>query len=599
MNRAYLLAGCLLTLVGCALPPGVRRAQLLENEGRLTEAIDLYRQELPQLGASAQRGEVENCLARALAAAADQALAHAESALGRGEALDQYDRAIAVLEARTGYDDAQKRVTRRLSRYRRRREELAAKRKLLIDAAGRQADEAQWGLAIRGLQEALHIRGDAQILERKQLLIRQRDEYYKRVIEEACEANDWQKALAMFQRLRGEDPRPDDSLLAPLEGRVNSTKQVVVRQEAETLRNRYKYFTAYTTIVDAGIADAEDLLDAICREGSRYYLQVGKEKLNRGKRFHAYIAAVKAKVLDPDNDEIFKFHRDREDEVDASIRVQIGIAGFDSPASAPDAGPEFSDALISHLTHSRPYGIDIMEQAKTDEALKEERRHLDQAVEILGTHLIIVGNVSTLTVDKQQSDREIAKRMKVGTDAIPNPKYDEFCRRYGVKTEDWPYLPPQMIERDRFELITYRQGEARMEGVMTVSVRIFTTNRGAITQADTFTVEDTAHDQFRGGVPEAGISDDPLELPTELSMKQELQRKAVKEVAAWVLKNFDCRQGRYLSIAMNHLNRRECDEAIKALAQGYLYCLREGLPQNEEWARQIRQLVLYELTEPA
>ncbi len=580
------------------MPADVRMAQDLESRGRLTEAIDLYRRALPRLPTAAQRIDIQSRLGRLHTATTAATLAKAESLRGTGETLEQWESAIALLESNLEYDDEAKRMSGRLTEYRTEREVLAVKRRGLLDAGDRQTLRAEWRSAISSLHEAQQIKGSREVQEKLRQAVRQRDTYYKRLIDDTCGADDWKTAWSLMDTFRAEEPVPNESVLTSLTTRVEDTRRRVVRREVSDLRDLNKYFSAYTMIVDSDLSGFDDLLDELRTEGSRYYLDSGRDNLSKGTLFHAYIAAVKAKILDPDDDEIFAFHRDCADKVEASTHVQIGIAAFDSPKNEPDAGKEFSDELISRLTKSLPYGVTIIERAKIDEALKEHDRHVDKAAQILGIHLAIVGNVSTLTVDSQTSERENITRVKVGTDSVPNPAYDQYRRRYGDNTSKWPSLPPMVIEKDRLDMIRYRKGKTKMEGVMTVSVRIFTTDKGAITEAETFTVTDSKMDKFQGGVPDAGIEDDPLELPTELTMKRSLRDEAVQKAAAWVLRNFECRQGRYYAAADAYMARRERQVAVEPLAQGYLYCLLAGIPQDDKWARKIRQLVLYDLTEP-
>jgi hypothetical protein len=592
----FILTVCFLMIEGCGMPGKVRAAQDLENQGQMTKAIDLYREVLPELNPS-QRTEVEARLAKALGEVSGQTLQEGKAALGSGEGLEQYDRAIRVLEAGVKYDDSDKRVASQLSTWRGQRQERSARRQELIARSEVQARKNQWGKALMGLGEALRIQSDPETREKQEKMITARNGYYQGLIEQACKADDWEKASGLLVDFSGQQPAPEAGIVSKLEAAVKEIRKRVICQKAKGLASRKKYFSAYTLVLEAKIPGTEDLLSSLRREGSKFYLERGKKELAGNNLFRAYMAAVKAKALVPQEDEIFKFHRDCEDKVDATLHVQIGIAAFDTPKKEPDMGTEFSDSLISYLNHTRPYGIDIVERSKIDQAIKEKDRNLGQAAQLLGTNLFIVGNVSTLTVDKQQSQREISKRMKVGTDTVPNPQYESNVRQYGANTGNWPSVPAQTIEKERFELIKYKRGEARMQGVMTVSVRIFTTDKGAITQADTFTAEEEAKDVFQDGVPEAGIKDDPLELPTELTMKQNLRNKLVKEVATWVLKNFECRQGRYFVEANAYLDRRETEKAVKALAQGYLYCLRDGISEKDEWFEKIRKQVLFELTE--
>ena len=602
MNRLIVVIAAALPLAGCAISERVRIAQDCEAKGQLIQAVDLYREALAEGRRTSDKERIQRRMAALLPSITNAALVEAESTLGLGHSLADYSNATDVLEPKIRYDDGT-RIADRLEEYRSRAQELTMRRSRLLDDVSSLVESGQWTPAVRNLQAARRIEDTPELESRQRAVLRQRDEYYARVIDSACDTDDWRTCDSLLAAFRDEDPPPARSRLDAFSKRVEQTKAQRVSRDVEALRAEKKYFTAYTLIEESGVGGLDAVMTSIRRDGSQHYLDLGKQALAGEKPFRAYIAAVKAKTLDPDRDEIFKFHRDREDEVDAAIQLQVGVAKFDSPELKGDAGAEFSDELISFLIKQLPYGVNIVERAKIDEAIRSSgadsrnEEKVGAAAELLGIHLAIVGNVSLLDVHLQEYEQKLPHRLKVGTKTEPNPQYESYLRRYGAKTANWPRVPPATVETDEYLEFEYKTGEVRMHGVMRVSVRIFTTSEGAITASESFETTYEKTDAFRDAVPGTDIERDPLELPTKLSAEQEMRRENVSKALAWLLSAFAHREGRFCEAGAAHVARREFEEAIAEFAKGYLYCLRAGIPENDKWARRIRQQVFYELTE--
>ncbi len=590
------MAGFML-LAGCALPPQVKMAQEMETLGKNREAVDNYRSALAAMPES-QKQDIQDSINRLLSKITSEVLDKAEMALGDGQSLALYEFALKILQADINYDDAQGRLAAAVKKYEAGQASLESKRQMLRSQAQEQIDAGKWADALSSIQAAKAIADKDDIAAMKNAAIKVRNAAYSRDIKNACQQEDWSKAMKLLDEFGQLSPR--DSVYTPLVELVDKTKSNLVSREAQNLISKNKYFTAYTLILESEAKGCADIMGQIKRDGSDYYLEQARKEYDAGRLYYSYIASCKAKEFDSVSNDVFKFHRDREDEVDKSISVQVGIASFGSPVDEPDAGLSFSNALISYLTNTLPYGIYIMERSEIDRALDEKGRQMDQVVNLLGIHLAVVGNVSVLNVATDKSEREITQRVKIGTETVANPAYTAFVTQNGSDPSRWQMSPPpSTLEEDRFELIRFKRGKARMDGQMEVSVRMFTTSKGAITDSETFIIEDFVEDEFQDGVPEAGISEDSLDLPTEMNMRKNLRGKGVEEVAIWVLRNFEHREGRYFNIAENHLERREDDLALQALSQAYLYCCKEGIgPEDDnKWYDDIFQKAFFDLTE--
>jgi tetratricopeptide (TPR) repeat protein len=604
MNKKCILSVTVLSAIliaanGCQRPQACLTADLNKQQGKLTEAVDCYEQCITELTSETDRRVVRETVEVLKAQIVDRAIAETRSLMSTAQNIVRCNEAISALEAKRKYDDKNGRIAALIEDCRRQKTELIAKAKRFLEMAGEQMNSQQWKTALSYVDNALAINpGDSEIVAMQQNIIDTRNRHYEQSIRRLCEKEDWQNGFSLLKDFESETPKPHDSILDAMRTLLADTKETAIRKIAKQLTDQRKYFTAYTTILDAKATKCEDLLEKIQEEGSRYYANLAREEKKNVRDFHAYVAAVKAKTLAPNSSEIFALHRDYADFVDDSIQVKIGIAAFGSPENEKDAGREFSDVLISHLSKRLPYGVKIDEREKIDFAIEKEG--LKEAVKILGLNLAIFGNVSTLSVETQRSEREITDWVKI-PQTTPNPDYEQeiakMQRLYGYDKKNWPTVPPPFVTKEVPQLVKYKKGEVKMEGVMVVSSRIFSAIEGIVTNPETFTVTREVRDTFQEGVPQGNIPDDPLELPTTLRLKQDLRQDMVNKIEDWVLNKFSHRHRDYYERAQHFLERQEYNDAIKALAQGYLYCLNDKIPQSDECADKIRRLVLCDLTE--
>jgi hypothetical protein len=76
-----------------------------------------------------------------------------------------------------------------------------------------------------------------------------------------------------------------------------------------------------------------------------------------------------------------------------------------------------------------------------------------------------------------------------------------------------------------------------------------------------------------------------------------MREDMVKQVGNWLLNNFSHRQRSFYQEAEYFIQRKQFDHAVRAATQGYLYCLRDNIAEDDRWFRGLRQLALIDLTE--
>jgi hypothetical protein len=337
----------------------------------------------------------------------------------------------------------------------------------------------------------------------------------------------------------------------------------------------------------AAIPNRADLI----KQGSAFYLQKAKEEMAASNRLgYAYFAAVKAFEMNPNDATIFALHRDYSDIFEKQIRVQIAISGFDTPVKEPDAGNQFSDALIARLVETLPYGIKILERRRIDEVLKEKGRQLKELSDELKVEMFIVGNVSALQVEHQRSENMGTVVIAKGTKKEPNPEYNMMMMQYGPNQKKWPRIPPATIDTPENQVVNYKMGREKVNGLMVVSVRIFDAAKADITVAKEFKIPLEVEGEFNDAVPDAKIVAKALSLQSDLDIKEQMRLKLVKDVAELIFKSYEFRERRFSISADWLLGRQEYDKAVLELARGYFYCNKdkenlEGKEKNASFAK--------------
>jgi hypothetical protein len=496
----------------------------------------------------------------------------------------QYTEVIYELEQVLSYDDPNDRIRDSIELYRAKKQKLAEEIPELLSKAADKGNALQWQEAISSLDDVLAATSEnEEARQMRQKLLSERDGYYKRVIPELCEGNnydDCKKAELLLDTFKAQMPKPDTRLIADLQRLLEQTREKVAQQ----LIGQKKYFTAYMLIKDVNTPKYRDLLEALANEEYRNV-----------KDSYAYAAAVKAmKLFGSENDQAFKLHRDCADRVDDSLKIKIGIT-FESSGDDPDIGTNFSNELLSYLHPLLPYGIGIDERNKIEFGI--EKVGSKDVIRLLGLKWAVFGDIQCKVL-RERDERQVTTWSPV-SQTIPNPQYEtelKMMMESGEKSSNLP-KPQPTISTQVSEKLTYTVGEERLHGQVLCSARIYSPNKGYVISTKNFTATSDANDLFRNEVPGANIAWDPLELPQQLTFERKMREDMVKQVGDWLLNNFSYRQRTFYQEAEYFIQRKQFDHAVRAATQGYLYCLRDNIAEDDRWFRGLRQLALIDLTE--
>jgi len=512
--------------------------------------------------------------------------------------IPEYSQAVSELEQAVSYDDSAGTLRKALADLRGKKEKLLAQVQVLLARVAEQRSARNWGAAVSAVDEAMALdpsNSDATRL--RQQILSDRDDYYGRTLRELCRDASLEKCLAansLFRDFSAERPGPDSSLLAELRNLIDRTR----RQVAEQLVAQKKYFSAYTLVKDAQASEYAGLLADIIKQGGTFYLALANDEYKNVRDFHAYAAAVKAlELLGQGHDPAFRLHRDCADRIDDSIQIKIGIAPFKSSGDEPDIGKRLTNDLLSQLHPLLPYGVQIEEREKVEFGI--EKVGSTEAVRLLALKWAIFGDVECKVLREHNTHQVTAWAPVLKT--IPNPQYETELRMIATAGKDRDKLPEPRptITAKVSEKVEYAAGEDRLHGQLACSLRIYSAAAGYVTSPKSFLTSREVKDSFRDGVPEANVPKDPLELPSQLTFLQELRDEIGKQMSEWLAGNFNNRQRQFGEEAEYRIQRREWDEATRVAVQGYFYCLRAKVPQNDPRFVRLRKLALFDLTEGA
>ncbi|UCE48767.1 MAG: hypothetical protein JSW47_01200 [Phycisphaerales bacterium] len=600
------LLGTVVAICGCQgeLCPEAKRlaeeARSLEPESnarleRLKAAIDSYRQcRKAREGSKSARMAIDEEVKNLTGEFASLRLA--QISLKPPRTVAQYDEVISKLDRVLSYDDANESLLKALGEYRSKKKRLVDEVRRFLTAAADKRSARQWQEAVSSVDSALAIDPENEEAGRtRREILLERDAHYEREIQESCRSESFdgcQRAVSLLRALEEEKPHPDRRLIAKLQSIVESTRENVT----ERLLGQKRYFSACALVKGVNTPKARGLFDIVVDQGGPYYMALADKEHRSVRDFHAYVAAFKAmELLGLDNTQAFALHRDCADRVDDSIQIKIGLAAFESSQDETDIGRSFSNELVTYLYPLLPYGIKIEEREKIEFAI--EKVGSTDVVRLLGLKWAVFGDVQCKVV--RERDERTVTTWTLIPKTIANPHYETELRlmqESGKGKSTLPEPKPTILSKVS-EKVTYSAGEERLHGQIEGSARIYSAGEGYVMSPKSFETSKDVNDLFCDEVPDANILGDPLQLPPELTLVQEMRDKAVKEVGDWLLSNFGPRQRLFFEETDYFIQRQEWDHAVRAAVQGYLYCLRDNVAEDDQWFRQLRQLALFDLTE--
>ncbi|MCX7635711.1 MAG: CsgG/HfaB family protein, partial [Syntrophales bacterium] len=288
---------------------------------------------------------------------------------------------------------------------------------------------------------------------------------------------------------------------------------------------------------------------------------------------NALVWLQKVELLNPNQPELFQKLIEVKDRINRRIRKSIAVFDFGSPSGNRDAGRIVADKLIAYLHKNASGDLRIIERENLQSILREMQLGQTGIVDIKsaqtvgkmrGIDTFIMGNV--LHYSAKMTDNPSTSQVKVLVDEedVANPDYQTWLILHQRPTEEeLKTAPPRTIKKRNYQFISYRQGVAKVNAIFEISYKLVDTLSGENILTQTISGRATKEDKYQDAVPVANIAHDPLELPTETEVLDDLTNAKVTEMGQNVLKNFQSLEKVYFDEAQMLQKRRNFEMAIE------------------------------------
>ena len=594
MNKLTALLLLVFFITGCGTPGEVKRGEEVSSQGNYIEALRCYETALLKAGSVNQRNEIQRSIETAKSNIVDNALRAASLVYEQStpSTIQSIDNALSPLENRLQYDDQSSRISRRIKELRSEKKEIYSEIRKIRDEVNDLISNKKYLEALSMLQKAQkRDTADKQLIsnisELTVFIEKQKNSYISQ-IGYCLDNNNGEEAKVLFGKLTL--IAPNLPTLKELKDKINDILKKQLFEKISRLKSQNNYYRAYLALTGSEFTGLEEELNRICESGSRYYHDKSVAFFDSGNIHLAYLSSVKAKNLSPNSIEIFQIHQSCKDIIEKELQRHIVIVAFDSPVNEPDAGKLFAGALISKLYKTLPHGISIVEQGETNIPAGQEQIKARQNGDSAGIDMFITGNISVFKTDRIISEQMVNAKIKIGIEENLNPEFSQMVKIYGKNMAKWPRKPPMTLKTDKYEIAQYKKGKIKIEAIGNISLRIFDAEKAEIVFARDFDDSVEESDTYQGALEEANILEDPLDIPTDTSIKGILRNKMVDSISNVILDIFKDREKRYLQWATVHIKRKEYSEAIKFIAQGYLYCQKSQV--RNDYSQKIRDLMV-------
>ena len=287
---------------------------------------------------------------------------------------------------------------------------------------------------------------------------------------------------------------------------------------------------------------------------------------------NALVWMQKVEALNPDYPELFQKMNDVKDPITRRVRKSIAVFDFGAPSTEKDAGKIAANKLIAFLHKNASVDLRIIERENLQSILREMQLSQTGLVDIKtaqsvgkmrGIDTFIMGDV--LQFSHKYTDNPSVNQVKVLVDEedIRNPEFSDWLMVHQKPSEDELKLaPPRTIKKNNYQLISYKKGVAKITALLEISFKLVDTQTGEII-ANTVSGKLIKEDEYQDGLPIAKIAQNPLELPTEAEVLDELTNDKISEMGRNVLKHFQSLEVEYFNKGQDWQKRRNYEAAIE------------------------------------
>jgi len=399
--------------------------------------------------------------------------------------------------------------------------------------------------------------------------------YYLKRAEEAVQRSEWPRAVLLLEKAL--EYNPDDAAVAK---KLDDVKQKAARVYFEEARRQIDRGQLYGAV--KGMNLARTYLPFI--QGEAPYKEALKtltgKLMERADKFaerelwgNALVWLQNVELLNPSHPDLFQKMIDVRDRINKRIRKSIAVFDFGSPSNNKDAGRIVADKLMTFLHKNASGDLRIIERENLQSILREMQLGQTGIVDIKsaqtvgkmrGIDTFIMGNVLHYSAKMTDNPSTAQVKVLVDEEEVPNPEFQTWLILHQRPTEEeWKTAPPRTMKKKNYQFVSYRQGVAKINAIFEISYKLVDTLSGENIFTNTIAGRTVKEDKYQDAVPMANIVHDPLELPTETEVLDDLTNAKVTEMGQSVLKHFQSLETVYFNEAQLHQKRRNFEQAVE------------------------------------
>ena len=470
-------------------------------------------------------------------------------------------------------------------------------------AFGKQED---WKMAAQAFKTAMEINPKYLDVARLYEQARSRDnaDYALNESFKAEKAQNWERAIMLMEKAA--EYYPDNrELLARLDGLKVKVGQIFF-DDAVKQANQGRLYEALRKIELAKTYNPSLQADPIFKEfinNFRAKLMERAQKYGEKEQYgNALLWYQKVETLSPNYPELFQKLLEMKDHINKRIKKSIAVFDFSSPSASRDAGKIAANKLIAYLHKNASGDLRIIERENLQSILREMQlgqtglvdTKVAQNIKMRGIDTFIMGDV--LHYSAKTTDAPSISQVKVLVDEenVRNPEFSDWLiMNPKPSADDLKTAPPRTVKKRNYQFISYKQGSAKINAMIEISYKLVDTSTGENVFTNTVSGRLVKEDKYQDGVPVANITHDPLELPTEDEVLDELTNAKVSDMGQSVLKNYQSLEVAYFNEAQQQQKRRNIEQAVEKYIDAIYDEKLKGIstPVSQQCLESIDQLI--------
>ncbi len=438
--------------------------------------------------------------------------------------------------------------------------------------------QEEWKMAAQSFKSAMEINPNYYDVKKlyQEAMARDNVDYYIAEGDKAGRSQNWDRAIMMFEKAG--EYQPDNM---ELRNRIESMKAKVGQiyfADAVKLVNQGILYKAMARLQSAKSYSPNLQDDSIFKE---FVNKFCAKLVERAEKFaekelwgNAYIWLQKAELLNPGYPNLFQKLLDARDNINKRIRKSIAVFDFGAPTNNKDAGKIAANKLIAYLHKKASGDLRIIERENLQSILKEMQLSQTGLVDVRtaqtlgkmrGIDTFIMGDVLQYSASYVDTPSTGQARVLLNEEDVPNPEFSEWLKMHNYKpsTEDSKNAPPKTTKKPIYQFIQYKKGIAKITAMIEISYKLVDTTTGENIYTNAIGDKAIRTDAYQDGVALANIPDDPLALPTEAEVLDELTNSKVSEVGQSVLKQYQSLEVEYFNQGQQQEKRRNFEFALE------------------------------------